>query len=181
MMNGTISRFQALQSFDDAYRRAWWGRLLRQLIGRSSRLLSFADFQKYLVFSTPRDLGIQEVPLEKITGSVGRAKDFDRDFRPLNESMRERWVNILNLHQFAGWAPINLYKVGDIYFVEDGHHRVSVAHQVGIPIIEARVQEYPTTACLSPEESTKHLIDRLRGAYQPKPIASVAGVSHQCC
>ncbi len=94
--------------------------------------------------------------------------------------MRERWVNILNLHQFTGWGPINLYKVGGIYFVEDGHHRVSVAHQLGVPMIEARVQEYPTTACLSPKASMKHLLDELRAAYEPAPIAS-AGVCHQCC
>lgn len=181
MLNGTLSRFQAIQSFDEAVRQARWGQVWRWLTGRPRRLLSFADFQEVLLFSTPRDLGIRDVPLEKITGSVGRAKDFDRSFRPLNESLRERWVQILNLHRFTGWEPIVLYKVGDIYFVQDGHHRVSVARQVGVPSIEAHVLEYPTVVCLSPRDSAEHLLGKLRAAMEPAPITAAAAGCHNCC
>lgn len=180
MMNATLSRFQAIQYFDEALSRARWGQWWSRLTGRPGRLLSFADFQKYLLFATPRDLGTQDVPLDKITGSVGRAKDFDRNFRPLTESLRDRWVQILNLHRFTGWEPIVLFKVGDIYFVQDGHHRVSVAQQVGIPTIEAQVLEYPTVAHLSPRESSKKLLDKLRAVYEPAPVTAVAGHCCQC-
>ncbi len=77
-------------------------------------------------------------------GSVGRYHDFTRTFLPLVESDGPRWQRIAELQMDTGLPPIELYKVGDAYFVKDGNHRVSVARQFGATEIEAYVWEYET-------------------------------------
>jgi hypothetical protein len=89
-----------------------------------------------------RYLGNQVVPIAQITGSVGRDADFDRNFRPLKSHLRNRWVRVFLLSQRTGWPRIRAHKVGRQYFVEDGHHRVSVAHLLGMRSIQAEVWEY---------------------------------------
>jgi hypothetical protein len=91
------------------------------------------------------DRGLQVVPLDAIVGTVGRAVDFDRDFRPTSARLRSRWERIAAA-QRRGEAlpPISLYKVGDLYFVRDGHHRVSVAKSQGRDDIDAYVTEVTT-------------------------------------
>ncbi len=88
-----------------------------------------------------RYLGVAEIPTDKIVGSVGRQGDFDGRFRPLKNHLRERWVNIALLAKGAGWPPIDVFKVGDEYFVLDGHHRTSFARSEGIAFIDANVWE----------------------------------------
>lgn len=88
-------------------------------------------------------LPVQEIPIEKIVGTLNRRDDFDYKFRPLKKVNCDRWVNThLTLSQ-EGWQPILVHKIGSEYFIEDGHHRVSVAHQLGIDYIQAKVWEYP--------------------------------------
>lgn len=84
-----------------------------------------------------------EIPVGEIVGTLNRQADFDHKFRPLKSYLRDRWVNAYLAFEREGWAPILVHKVGDRYFVEDGHHRVSVARSLGIAFIEARVWEYP--------------------------------------
>jgi hypothetical protein len=81
--------------------------------------------------------------LERIIGSVDRADEFDHDFNPLSRSTRARWerVNQAFLHDVI-LPPVVLQKVGDDYFVRDGHHRVSVARYHGAAYIDAEVSEY---------------------------------------
>lgn len=91
-----------------------------------------------------RFLGLEEIHVDEIVGSISREHDFDHKFRPLHKYLRERWVNAyLSLQQY-GWAPIVVHKVGDHYYVEDGHHRISVARQLGMTFIQAKVWEYPS-------------------------------------
>jgi len=88
-------------------------------------------------------IGMEEIPIEQIIGTLGRSKDFDHKFRPLKSSLRERWVNVYLTLEKEGWPPIVVHKVGEQYYVEDGHHRVSVARFIGMIFIEAKVWDYP--------------------------------------
>jgi hypothetical protein len=92
-----------------------------------------------------RYVGLRTIPLDAIVGSVDRTRDFDRRFRPTSTRVRQRWQR-LAVAQRRGEAipPIDVYKVGDLYFVKDGHHRVSVAHALGLSTIEAYVTEVIT-------------------------------------
>jgi hypothetical protein len=92
-----------------------------------------------------RRLGLQTIRLDHIVGTVDSSHDFDRRFRPTNGRVRERWER-LALAQRRGEAipPIEVYQVGDLYFVQDGHHRVSIAMAEGAKTIEAYVTEMRT-------------------------------------
>lgn len=92
-----------------------------------------------------RRLGLQVITLDSIVGSVDRSREFDRRFRPTSGQVRERWQR-LALAQRRGEPipPIEVYRVGDMHFVSDGHHRVSVAHALGLKTIDAYVTEVIT-------------------------------------
>jgi hypothetical protein len=92
-----------------------------------------------------RRLGLQVITLDSIVGSVDRSREFDRRFRPTSGQVRERWQR-LALAQRRGEPipPIEVYRVGDMHFVVDGHHRVSVAHALGLKTIDAYVKEVIT-------------------------------------
>jgi hypothetical protein len=92
-----------------------------------------------------RRLGLQVITLDSIIGSVDRQREFDRRFRPTSGQVRERWQR-LALAQRRGESipPIEVYRVGDMHFVVDGHHRVSVAHALGLKTIDAYVTEVMT-------------------------------------
>jgi hypothetical protein len=91
------------------------------------------------------DRGLQVVPLDAIVGTVDRAADFDRGFRPTTTRLRSRWERIAAA-QRRGEAlpPVSLFQVGELYFVRDGHHRVSVAKSLGRADIDAYVTEVMT-------------------------------------
>jgi hypothetical protein len=91
------------------------------------------------------DLGLQVVPLDAIVGSEDRAAEFDRGFRPTSARLRSRWERIAAAHRRGeALPPVSLFKVGDLYFVRDGHHRVSVAKAHGRTDIDAYVTEIQT-------------------------------------
>lgn len=102
------------------------------------------------------DLGVQDVPLQAIVGSSGRYHDFDLAFLPLHKATKERWISISNAFlQSVELPPVSLAKVGPIYFVEDGNHRVSVARIAGRRWIRARVIEINSTALISNPSCTR--------------------------
>lgn len=92
-----------------------------------------------------RYLGLQTIPLDTVAGTVDSRRDFDRKFRPTSNRVRQRWER-LDLAQRRGvfLPPIDVYRVGDLHFVLDGHHRVSVAAATGQKTIEAHVTEVLT-------------------------------------
>src|SRR5688572_13486103 len=108
-------------------------------------MLPFEEVVEALGRTGQNDIGLQVVPLEAIVGSVDRAVDFDRGLRPTSARLRSRWERI-NAAQRRGEAlpPVSLFKVGDLYFVRDGHHRVSVAKSLGRADIDAYVVEVTT-------------------------------------
>ena len=114
-------------------------------IGRSSsELLSFDEVKAKLRAHEQFYRGIQTVPISKIVGSLNRYQDFDHQFLPIQTHTRERWVRIDAARlRDEELPPIELYKVGEAYFVRDGNHRVSVARERGQEFIDAEVIEYP--------------------------------------
>ena len=153
----------AVAEFDAARRAALMSDLIRPMLGRPVDLISFADVREHLGLASFVDRGIREVKLERIVGSLERSRDFNRAFLPREESLRERWEDVLRLAEGPkGFPPIDLYQVGDLYFVVDGHHRVSVARSMGGATIEARVREFTTPVQLGPETDLADLARVLR-------------------
>ncbi|WP_456694799.1 hypothetical protein [Aeromicrobium sp. P5_D10] len=90
-------------------------------------------------------LGTKLIPLDAIVGSVDKVRDFDRRFRPTSARSRQRWERLSRASRTGEEIPpIEVYQVGDYYFVRDGHHRVSVARSLGLDVIEARVTAIDT-------------------------------------
>ncbi len=143
--------FVAHQDFERAKNRAFWRKVASWITGESNELLPFNEVRR-LPFEGQRYVGLRSVPLEKIVGSVGRYKDFDRAFLPRTESTRYRWENIDKAME-AGVAlpPVELYKVGDVYFVKDGNHRVSVALTREWSSIDAYVTEVDVPVAITPD------------------------------
>ena len=156
-------RTRTSRDFEQAHRWAFMHDALSLVRYGPADLLPFEAVREKLNLDTRSYLGIQEVPLDKIVGSVGRYEDFTRTFMPRKTNTRPRWESIDSLVDSGGWPPIELYKVSDTYFVRDGNHRVSVARQLGMDTIEAEVWEYPTRVPLETDDDLDDLI--LRSEY----------------
>lgn len=149
----------AIQDFQSARQRAAVQEILARVTGRSTRLLSYEDVAQKLKLRARTERGIQNIPLDAIVGSVGRYTDFTRSFLPRRSNDRDRWAGVkAAVEQSTGLPPIEVYKVGEVYFVVDGNHRVSIARQVGASTIEARVIEFQTEVELTPDVQPDDLI-----------------------
>jgi hypothetical protein len=106
-----------------------------------SEMLPFEDVVEALGRRGQQDLGIQLIPIDSIVGTVDRRHgEFDRSFLPANPSVRARWERIAEARRRGeAMPPIEVYRLGELYFVVDGHHRVSVARAMGDTEIEAHV------------------------------------------
>ena len=155
-------RLSAQGEFDRARRQAEIDRLGAWLRGRDDRLLPFETIRRNLRQQSPLYRGIHQVQLPEIVGSVGRYDEMTRHFLPLNDSLKNRWVKMVELAQTEGWPPIELYKVGNAYFVRDGNHRVSAARQLKFPSIEAHVWEYPDDIVIDPRATLDEVLNRFR-------------------
>jgi len=133
------------------FSRARRRRALARLSARLRRaddvnhILPFEEVARALGRVGERRLGQQLISLDSIVGTVDRSREFDRDFRPTSPRVRERWQRI-NTAQRKGQAmpPIDVYRIGELHFVKDGHHRVSVARALGHKDINAYVTEVLT-------------------------------------
>lgn len=161
-MNDMLLRQNALDHFHRLRRRAalmqTWNRLRR----RPRTLLPLAPIRARLPHAQALPQGIQMVPVRQIVGSAQRAHEYDRQFRPLNDGLRDRWVGVSVLSQTTGWKPVELVRIGNLYFVVDGHHRLSVARQNGISTIEAMVTAYPLPLEFDVNDSLADVLARLR-------------------
>jgi Domain of unknown function (DUF4032) len=108
-------------------------------------ILPFDEVVEALGRRGEKRLGLQTIPLDSIVGTVDRSREFDRAFRPTSSRVRPRWERIA-MAQRKGQAmpPIDVYRIGELHFVKDGHHRVSVARELGHEVIEAYVTEVIT-------------------------------------
>ncbi|MEZ4519711.1 MAG: DUF4032 domain-containing protein [Chloroflexota bacterium] len=132
----------AYEDFERVMRRSFWRKVRARLLGENNELLPYDLVRENLPYKGQRDIGLQNVPLDKIVGSVGRYRDFDRAFLPTHRQNTNRWVNIRKAHyEDVILPPVELYKIGDVYFVKDGNHRVSVARERDQAEIDAFVTE----------------------------------------
>jgi hypothetical protein len=137
---------QAEIDFDRARFRAFLREAANLIARRPNELLSFDAVRRSLVAYGSSYRGVQAVPIQKIVGSAtNRYTDFDRAFLPAQVRTKARWKRIDQLRMTGEeLPPVQLYKLGDLYFVRDGHHRVSVAREVGQTFIDAEVIEVRT-------------------------------------
>jgi len=138
-------RLLAGQDFEQAFRKGFWRSVFGWFRPSNNQLLPFDEFRKVLTLRGQYEKGIQQIPLDKIIGSVGRYNDFDKAFLPKQRHTRMRWINVdmANLQDIV-LPPIAVYKIGEVYFVRDGNHRVSVAREKGQAFIDANVIELVT-------------------------------------
>ena len=157
--NDTKIRYmEGRNAFQSARGQAFWQDMISLLRGKPAELLSFDEIKTRLRLREESYRGLQEVPLDRIVGSVGRYRDFTASFLPKNAKMQDRWSRVYaQANSMQGMPPIELYKIDDVYFVRDGNHRVSVARQMGQKSIEAHVTELPTPIDLEPGMSRTEL------------------------
>lgn len=139
---------QYLSEAQDAYKK--FLKSSKGILGfglrKEENLKSFSDVQKKENAYNSVNLGVKEIPLSKITGSVEKYKDFDRHFIPKNDTVKQRWINIyIGYMEEKMFPPVVLYKIKDNYYVYDGNHRISVANFLNFASVEAEVQEFLPT------------------------------------
>lgn len=139
----TDSRAQAQLLFEESRRDGQLSRLWSRLRRNTQNLYNLACTLDRNRGRNSSPAGVQTVSLEKIQGSEGRSDDFDGTFHPLRSHLRERWIGVAAA-RLAGkpLPPVSLVQVGNVYFVRDGHHRISVARALGQHDIEAEVRAW---------------------------------------
>ena len=153
------SLLSAVQDFRRARHQATLQQILARLTGRSADLLSYDDVRRKLKAMETAAQTLKEIPLDAIVGSVGRYHDFTRSFLPRRDSDEGRWARVMvAVTDMSGVPPIEVYQIGQAYFVLDGNHRVSVARQLGATHIQAYVTELRTRVDLSPDVQPDDLI-----------------------
>ena len=161
---------QSRSDFQQALFKAFMNRVWASLSGKRSTLLSYEDIKEKLHIGGPIYRGVQTVRVDQIAGSLNRYHEFDRVFLPASDKLADRWQSVNRaFYQEISLPPVVLYKVGQVYFVVDGHHRVSVARGQGQVYIDAEVRECATrvniTADIKPEdleilEDKVHFLER---------------------
>jgi nucleotide-binding universal stress UspA family protein len=161
MTPGNQNYHSALQDFYSARRKASVQEILARLAGKSSELLSYDEVAEKLKLNVRTESGIHDIPLKAIIGSVGRYSEFTRNFLPRKNGDQQRWARVkaaIDDPQNTGLPPIEVYKVGETYFVMDGNHRVSVARDEGFEFISAHVIEVKTDVPITPDIQPDDLI-----------------------
>ncbi len=142
---------QARADFQRARFKAFMNRVWGALSGQPSTLLSYDEIKEKLHVGGPIYRGVKTVRVDQIAGSLNRYQDFDRVFLPASDTLAQRWQSVNRaFYQEISLPPVVLYKVGQVYFVVDGHHRVSVAREQGQIYIEAEVRECATRVNITP-------------------------------
>jgi hypothetical protein len=158
-MNTQWAGRAARGNFQEARRKALLAALGDLLRGQSNEMLSLAEVRARLNVRGQRSLGRHAVPIDHIVGSEGRYSDFDRRFLPRSDMLRERWSSIDQARiRSIELPPVDLCKIGDIYFVRDGNHRISVARQQGIAYVDADIVELIVDIPLGPDLSVRDLL-----------------------
>jgi hypothetical protein len=177
---------QIRNDFERARQKAFVHDLLAAVSRRENDLIPFHELRQRLSPEGESYRGMQTVPIDQIVGSMDRYLDFDREFLPRKKNTAGRWKNVDRaFYEDVRLPPIQLYKVGDIYFVKDGNHRVSVARERGVEFIDAEVIEghvrVPLSSRMSPTELLMQAeyaeflrrtnLDRLQPDHDIRPTA----------
>jgi hypothetical protein len=148
---------KARLDFGRAISKGFWRSIAAWLEQRDNNLLPFHSIVQNIPVRGRFHVGLRQVPLDKVIGSVGRYQDFDRAFLPRRSHIRERWESVDRAHMMEkDLPPIEVYQVGEIYVVLDGNHRVSVAREKGQKFIDAQVTVIDTAV---PIDSSTNLND----------------------
>jgi hypothetical protein len=174
------------QDFERARQRAFLHDLFAVFQRRPNDLVPYHEVRQRVSPDSESYRGLQTVRLDQIVGSMDRFDDFDRAFLPRKRFVAGRWQNVDRAYyQDVQLPPIQLYKVGDVYFVKDGNHRVSVARGRGQEFIDAEVIEghirAPLYATMRPDELLLQAeyaeflrrtdLDRIRPDHDIRPTA----------
>ncbi|MCJ7567972.1 MAG: hypothetical protein MUO58_10575, partial [Anaerolineales bacterium] len=155
----SLSISMAVQDFRRARRKAALQEVFSRFSSKSADLLSYEDVRDSLKGRKSAKQDLMEIPLDAIVGSVGRYKDFSRKFLPLQDSDEGRWARVkAAVMESPGLSPIEVYQIGEVYFVLDGNHRVSVARELAATHIQAYVTEVVTKVAISPNIQPDDLI-----------------------
>lgn len=158
--NTPLAQQEASKRYQSARRKVFIDDLFSLVRGRAPELLSFDSVQTALqAWQQVEKREPEMIPLNQIVGSVGRYRDFTREFLPKGSISQERWRSVdAAMHSQAGLPPIEVYQVGDAYFVRDGNHRVSVAQANGLKDIEAYVTRIETPVSIDANTRTEDLL-----------------------
>ncbi len=138
--------------FSRARFKSFINQVFAVLSGQRNNLLSYDDVKEKLRIGGPIYRGVKTVRTNQIAGSLNRYHEFDRAFLPKDEQLANRWQNVDRaFYEDIHLPPVVLYKVGEVYFVVDGHHRVSVAREQGQEFIDAEVRECATRINITPD------------------------------
>lgn len=144
--------------FSRARFKSFINQIFAVLSGQPTKLLSYDEVKEKLRIGGPIYRGVKTIRVEQIAGSLNRYHEFDRAFLPKDDQLASRWQKVDRaFYQEIYLPPVVLYKVGDVYFVVDGHHRVSVAREQGQEFIEAEIRECATRVNISPDIKTEDL------------------------
>jgi len=154
-----MHRSAAMEDFYHARRQAALKVILARFTGENVDLLPYDEVIKTLKVQSGVDRGQMDVPIKAIVGSVNRYEDFTRSFLPRKSVDANRWARVeAAVTDDVGLPPIELFKIGETYFVKDGNHRVSVARQFGATHIHAYVTEIHTRVPLTPDTRIEDLL-----------------------
>lgn len=158
-MNSRWYENQAREDFARARRKAFFQSITDLLARRPRELVPLEEVRARLNIRGSAYRGLQHVPLTRIVGSEGRYADFDRQFLPRQTQTQQRWQSVDMAHYAEiPLPPVELYKIGEVYFVKDGNHRVSVARERGQSEIDAFVTEYLVDVPLDERLSVRDLL-----------------------
>jgi hypothetical protein len=137
-------------------------------------LIPFDEAGRRLGVAGRSYLGVREIPVERIVGSVDRSADFDRDFRPRRTASRRRLAGLRSAFRDADLPAIAVFEVGGAYFVEDGHHRVALARERHAEYIDAAVTRLPTDYEIGPGADVAQLVH----TEQQRLLLRDSGLAH---
>lgn len=136
---GTVTA-EVHSHYEGARLKAYVNKVISLVTLRDNSLQASADVLTGYCATGQHDEGLRTVPIADIVGSINRAEDFDRSFMPVHGRTRQRWMSVDRAYlKGVPLPPVELFQIGDAYFVVDGHHRLSVAKSHGQLYIEARV------------------------------------------
>lgn len=148
----------ARDDFNKARTQEIFSRILNSLSPQNHELLSLQEVREVIRPRGETYKGMRTVPVDRIVGSEGRYRDFNKGFLPRREYLRGRWTSIDKAHLRQVTLPaIRLYEVGGVYFVRDGNHRVSVARAQGVAFIDAEVTSLDSEISIDPKWTSTQL------------------------
>lgn len=145
----TYATAEALQLYEKTSRLGFISKIWSTLTRHPHRLFDLETTRRKLNVRSRHYVGLQTVPIRCIRGSEGRSRDFDEHFHPWQSRTKFRWIDIaVAQRQGQPLPPVELIQLGDVYFVRDGHHRISVAQAMGQTHIDAEVTEWKIAGAL---------------------------------